>query len=85
MVIGSNKIIESTKILIDNIEKSTINDLVEVDEVFVISIVRYADPDENHSSESLFYYCPSAKYHTQRGILAHAEDAVRANQVINDI
>lgn len=80
MIVGGEKITESAEALLANIEKDDENELVEIDEVLIIAVVHYGDPDENSSSGSLFYRCTSARYHIQLGILAHAKNAIDANQ-----
>lgn len=77
MIVGGEKILETAKTLLDNIEEDGLEDLIEIDDVFIIVEVRYADPDEHSSSGSLFYRCTSAQYHVQRGILVHAKEAVK--------
>ncbi len=84
MIVGGEKLVESAEAILANIEKSDGDELVEIDEVFVIAVVHYGDPDENSSSGSLFFRCTSARYHVQLGILAHAENAMRDNQKVED-
>ena len=87
MIVGGEKITESAAKLLANLERDegAGGELVEVDEVFVIAVVHYGDPDENSSAGSLFYRCTSARYHVQLGVLEHARDAVRANQVLSEL
>lgn len=80
MIVGAEKIPECVEEIIATIERSDPDELVEIEEVMVIAVVRYEDPDENSSAGSLFYRCTSARYHVQLGILEHAHEGVKKNQ-----
>jgi hypothetical protein len=80
MIVGGEKITETAAKLRAIVEADSENELVEIDDAFVIAVVHYGDPDDEHSSSSLFYRCTSARYHIQLGILEHTRNAVDAQQ-----
>ena len=76
MIIGSEKVQETANQVLERLDED--DELVEVDEVFVIVAVHYGtpDPDEEAESGSLFYRCTSARQHVQFGLLEQAHRAI---------
>lgn len=76
MIIGDDKILETAQKVLDNISDQ--DELVEIDEVFVIVAVHYGtlDNDEDAEVGELFYRCTSARQHVQFGLLVQANRAV---------
>ena len=76
MIIGDEKIREVAEKVLDRLNDD--NELIEVDEVFLIVAVHYgaADLDEDAEVGELFYRCSSARQHVQFGLLEQARRAV---------
>lgn len=78
MIIDGEKITELASNLLNDIDcDNNNNKLIEIDDVFIIAVVHYGNPDEYSSCGSLFYRCSSAKHHVQLGILSNAKEAVK--------
>jgi hypothetical protein len=81
MLVGADKLTESVEKILANIERNDQDELVEIDEVFIIVAVHYgSDPIEDTETGELFYRCTSARYHVQRGLIEQTIMALNANQ-----
>ena len=80
MIVGGEKVTETAEKVLAMIDDD--DELVEVDEVFVIVAVHYGASGQVEEAEegSLFYRCTSARIHAQAGLLEYAKIAVLHNQ-----
>jgi hypothetical protein len=79
MIIGEEKILETAQKVLDRInETNDSDDLVEIDEVFIIVAVHYGADEVEEDAEvgELYYRCTSARQHVQFGLLFQATRAV---------
>lgn len=76
MIVGEEKVHETVEKALKKLDEE--DELVEVDEVFLIVAVHYGTPDPEKGAEtgSLFYRCTSARIHVQYGLLEYARRAI---------
>jgi hypothetical protein len=79
MIVGSEQIAETAAKVLEAIGRDAADELVEVDEVFVIVAVHYgAVEGEDAETGSAFYRCTSARVHVQLGLVEQARRAIDA-------